>query len=114
MTTPPDAATDTATYKYYTYACTPVRVTLDSQGRPCAAEYVDRHTGELTLDHTYISKIAFDWNAEAEDSDAAHFARLHDQMLRNLLHQKQAQPHVPENASAIERLQKLLLEHAAN
>jgi len=104
MTNPPDAVT----YKYYTYASTPVRITLDAQGRPRAAHYIDRHTGELALDHTYISKITFDWNAEAEDSDAAHFARLHDQILRNLLHQKQAEQNVPE----IERLQKLLLQYA--
>jgi len=75
---------DTGTYEYYLYASTLVRIAIDSQGNRCSAEYVDRRTGEFVLDHTWISKITFDWNAEAEEIDKADFERLHAQVITHL------------------------------
>jgi|GEM_PF-2045170 len=73
-------AEDTQTYEYFLYASTLVRIAIDSQGNRRGAEYVDRRTGEFIMDHTYMSKIEFDWNAEAEEIDRGGFARLHQQI----------------------------------
>jgi len=64
-------------YEYFLYALTLVRIAIDSQGYRRGAEYVDRHTGEFVMDHTWMSKIEFDWNAEAEEIDQADFEQLH-------------------------------------
>jgi len=73
-------AEDTQTYEYFLYASTLVRIAIDSQGNRRGAEYVDRRTGEFIMDHTCMSKIEFDWNAEAEEIDRDDFARLYQQI----------------------------------
>jgi len=77
MLAPPS---DEFTYEYFLYASTLVRIAIDSQGNRRGAEYVDRRTGEFVMDHTWMSKIEFDWNAEAEEIDQADFERLHNQI----------------------------------
>jgi len=71
---------DEFTYEYFRYAATLVRIAVDSHGDRRGAEYVDRRTGEFVKDATWVSKITFDWNAEAEEVDQAEFERWHHQI----------------------------------
>jgi len=73
MLAPPS---DEMSYEYFLYAATLVRIAIDSQGNRRGAEYVERRTGEFVMDHTYMSKIEFDWDAEAEEIDQADFEQL--------------------------------------
>jgi len=75
MLAPPS---DEMTYEYFLYALTLVRIAVDSQGNRRGAEYVERSTGEFIMDHTWMSKIEFDWNAEAEEIDRGDFEQLHE------------------------------------
>jgi len=77
MLAPPS---DEVTYEYFRYAATLVRIAVDSRGDRRGAEYVDRRTGEFVRDATWLSKIEFDWNAEAEEIDQADFERWHEQI----------------------------------
>jgi len=72
---------DEFTYEYFRYASTLVRIAVDSHGDRRGAEYVDRRTGEFVKDATWVSKIEFDWNAEAEEIDQADFERWHEQIV---------------------------------
>jgi len=83
LLTPPS---DEMTYEYFLYASTLVRIAVDSQGHRRGAEYVDRRNGKFVKDATYVSKITFDWNAEAEEIDQADFECWHEKILANVRH----------------------------